>query len=349
MHRRPIRPILFAGAIALAACGGTVPPTPFPSPVVLTTHRAPTTVPLEGTPAPAGPTTATPDPLSDLAIDSLTNRSYGGGQIEFEPDPTDSGSFDRYLFNYPSDGLTIYGFMDVPRRAGPLPVVLVLHGYLDPEDYEIHPYTTRYVDSLAASGFVALHPNFRNYAPSDSGPNLFRVGSAIDVLNLIALVRQQAGTPGPLTSADGEAIGLFGHSMGGGIALRVLTVGAPVRAAVLYASMNADEQLNFESIFEWSEGQRGMEELQVAPSELLHISPVYYLDRIGVPLSIHHGEADELVPPEWSDELCQRMRLLGKTVECFRYPNEQHTFIGFGGIELMERAVDFFDRYLATP
>ncbi len=77
------------------------------------------------------------------------------------------------------------------------------------------------------------------YPPSDPGPNSFRVGYAVDVMNLIALVQDQAGVPGPLENADPEAIGLFGHSMGGGISLRVLAAQAPVQAAVLYGSLNA--------------------------------------------------------------------------------------------------------------
>lgn len=335
-------------ALTLTACAGVSAPTPFPTPVVLTTRQAtasPTQAPSR---TPTGAATGTPDPYAGLSIDHLTTREYGGGQLVFEPEPP-GNSFDRYLFHYPSDDLTIYGFMNVPRLEGPRPVVLVLHGYLEPDEYELLPYTTRYADALAAAGFVVLHPNFRNYPPSDPGPSLFRVGYAVDVLNLIALLQEQAGRPGPLANADGQRIALFGHSMGGGIALRLMTVGAPVRAAVLYSSMNADERLNFESIYQWSEGRRGVEELQVPDEALLRISPVYYLDRIGVPVSIHHGEQDELVPPEWSDELCRRLRFLGKTVECYRYPNELHTFIGFGGIELIDRTVTFFEEHMGEP
>lgn len=335
---------MVATGLLAAACGGAAPPTPFPTPVVhITSQPAATPNPTSTASRPASPA---PDPYAGLSIEELTTRSYGGGQIEFELGEQDSTSFDRYLFHYPSDGLTIYGFMNVPRLPGPRPVVLVLHGYIEPDEYELYPYTTRYADSLAAAGFITLHPNLRNFPPSDAGPNLFRVGSAVDVMNLIALVQAQAGSAGPLATAEGDAIGLFGHSMGGGISLRLLTIGAPVRAAVVYGSMNADERINFESINQWSEGRRGLAELQVPEAELLRISPVYYLDRIQVPLSIHHGEEDELVPPEWSEKLCQRMRFLGKTVECYRYPNEQHTFIGFGGIELVQRSVEFFERYL---
>lgn len=250
------------------------------------------------------------------------------------------------MFEYPSDGLTVHGFASVPRGEGPFPVVLVLHGYIDPDEYNTLTYTTHYADSLAAEGFFVLHPNYRNYPPSESGPNLFRVGYAVDVMNLIALVQAQAGLPGPLERADPSAIGLFGHSMGGGISLRTIAANAPVDAAVLYGSMNADELLNFEKIYEWSEGERGLLELNTPPKDLARISPVNYLEDIQAAVSIHHGAADELVPPEWSDDLCQRLTVLGKMVECFTYPGEPHTFIGFGGIQLIERSVAFFEQYL---
>ena len=228
-------------------------------------------------------------------------------------------------------------------------MVLVLHGYIEPEEYETLTYTTRYADALAAEGFLVLHPNYRNYPPSDPGSNTFRVGYAVDVLNLIALIENQAGQTGPLENADPESIGLFGHSMGGGISLRVLAAQAPVQAAVLYASMNADEHLHFQKIFEWSEGERGLVELYTPLQDLARISPIYYLEGIQAAVSIHHGEDDTLVPPEWSEDLCRRLTALGKTVECFTYPNEPHTFIGFGGIQLIERAAAFYEEHLGPP
>ncbi len=361
LHPRPtsslivaMRKLAFALAAAalLSSCDRTAAgPTPFPSvpaPTVSPTSAPPTEVPIPAVPG-NSPPAPTPDPYAGLTIDDLIRRSYGGGRIEFEPEQQVSSRFSRYLFHYPSDGLTVYGFLDLPTGQGPFPVILVLHGYIDPAEYETLDYTTGYADALAAEGFLVLHPNYRNYPPSDPGPSLFRVGYAVDVLNLIALIHSQAGESGPLQAADPTDIGLFGHSMGGGIALRVLTVEPSVEAAVLYGSMNADEHLNFEKIYEWSDGARGLEELKVPPADLARISPSNYLDRIQAPVSIHHGEADELVPPEWSSELCLRLSALGKIVECYTYPGEPHTFIGFGGIELIERSVAFFQRYFSDP
>ena len=338
------------GSILLTACNVVVPPTPFPTLPAQHTAIALAAQATQPPPQTAVPTISpTLDPFRGLTISDLRTRSYGAGKIDFEAEQRISSSFSRYLFSYPSDGLNVHGFLNLPRGEGLFPVVFVLHGYIEPDEYETLTYTTRYADALAAEGFIVLHPNYRNYPPSDRGPNSFRVGYAVDVLNLIALVENQAGQPGPLERADPEAIGLFGHSMGGGISLRVLAARAPVQAAVLYGSMNADEQLNFEKIFEWSDGERGLFELNTPAQALASISPFYHLDGIQAALSIHHGEDDELVPPAWSDDLCQRMMALGKTVECYSYPGEPHTFIGFGGIQLIERSVAFYREYLGAP
>jgi dipeptidyl aminopeptidase/acylaminoacyl peptidase len=303
------------------------------------------------TPTPQNTATPSPSPTVDryagLRIPYLAAREYGGGEIEVVQTLAENSYFTRLLIRYPSDGLTIYGFMNVPVRGEPpYPVVIANHGYIEPEIYDTIDYTTRYADSLARAGFLVLHPNLRGYPPSDSGDNLFRVGMAIDVLNLIALVQEQAGKPGPLELADPGAIGLWGHSMGGGVSTRVLTVSQAVDAAVLYAAMSPDERQNFEAINRWSYGQRGLDELAVPVEELETISPAGYLDQIQAAVSIHHGRSDELVPLRWSIDLCDQLNALGKEVECYWYEGQPHTFYGAGDELFMQRVIDFFNREL---
>jgi dipeptidyl aminopeptidase/acylaminoacyl peptidase len=133
--------------------------------------------------------------------------------------------------------------------------------------------------------------------------------------------------------------------MGGGVALRVLATSWGVRSAVRYGAMCGDEQQYFEQIYEWSDGQEGLTELQTPLEALVRISPIYYLERITAAVSIHHGTVDDTVPPEWSDELCQRLQGLGKRVECFTYRGQGHTFTGEGNRLFVERAIDFFSRH----
>jgi dipeptidyl aminopeptidase/acylaminoacyl peptidase len=301
--------------------------------------------PATASPAPQAPT-PTPDPYAGLGIEDLMARFYGRGDLHIVQTLSTTPQFTRLLISYPSDNLTIYGFMDVPQGQGPFPVIIALHGYIDPAQYGTLDYTTHYADSLAQAGYLVLHPNLRGYGPSDSGPNLFRVGMAIDVLNLIGIVQQTGGLQGPLQEADPNAIGLWGHSMGGGITLRVITVSHDVRAAVLYGAMSGDEKQNFEKIREWSGNTRGLAEANIPDSALRRISPINYLDQIQAAVSIHHGESDELVPPAWSADLCARLRALGKSVECFTYPGEPHTFYGDGDQLFIQRTIAFFDAHL---
>jgi dipeptidyl aminopeptidase/acylaminoacyl peptidase len=212
-------------------------------------------------------------------------------------------------------------------------------------------YTTRYADALARAGYLVIHPNFRNWPPSDSGPEDYRVGQAVDVLDLSALVQKQGGQLGPLLQADPERIGLWGHSMGGGISQRVLTVSDDMDAAVLYGAMSGDEALNHERILFFTNGARGLwDEEDAPPAEAVQrISPINYLDRITAAVSIHHGELDEQVPLAWSEDLCQRLQDLQKPVECFTYPGQPHTFVGEGDQLFIQRVREFFDRYLKQP
>ncbi|WP_119065604.1 alpha/beta hydrolase family protein [Aggregatilinea lenta] len=294
------------------------------------------------TPAPPG----TPDLYAGLGIDDLAARNYGSGTLDVVQTMDTGDDFTRSLIAYSSDGLSIYGFMDVPPGDGPFPVIIALHGYIDPAAYYTLDYTTLYADALARAGYLVLHPNLRGYPPSDSGPNLFRVGMAIDVLNLIALVREVGGTPGPLQAADPERIGLWGHSMGGGISLRVLTVSQDVDAAVLYSAMSGDDEQNFAAIREWSGKTRGLDEEDIPEDVYVRVSPIFYLDRIQAPVSIHHGGADELVPLEWSEDLCTRLRALGKPVECYTYDGQPHTFVDDGNALFIQRTIRFFDAQL---
>lgn len=361
MNQRSLDCILLL-AIVVSACGSVNPPgqaSQIPTGVVVSAPADPALLIVTATPSPSWtailppiltPTnTPTPDPYAGLTIPDLVARTYGGGELRIEQTLADNSYFTRYLVSYPSDGLTIFGFMNVPKGGGSFPVVIASHGYIEPEVYNTLDYTTGYADALARSGYLVIHPNLRGYKPSDDGPNLFRVGMAIDVLNLIALVKDQGGQPGALQPADPERIGLWGHSMGGGISTRVMVVSPEVRAVLLYGAMSGDEQKNYERIFNvFTEGLRGKEELSAPAEAFQRISPVYFLDHVQAAVSIHHGTEDSEVPPEWSLDLCEQLRAINKEVECFSYPGQPHTFYGDGEQMFIQRMIDFYDRYLSS-
>ena len=314
--------------------------------------------PFSSTESLSAQTTSTPtvlptsaDPYAGLTIDALTARSYGGGQIKVLQTWEQTPKFTRQIISYPSDGLTIYGFIDIPNGPGPFPVVIALHGHVAQNYYQTLDYTTRYADSLANGGFFVIHPNMRGFWPSDKGTNLLNVGLAVDVLNLIAIVQAQGGQPGALAKANPQAMGMWGHSMGGGVSIRVMTISPALKAVLLYSSVSGDDAANAHAFYQHaSTTQRqdnGENALPLPPdSELALISPINYLDRIRATVSINYGLADKTVDPAWSMDLCNRLQNLNKPVECFSFPGEGHIFGGQSDLLFQQRAVAFFAQYL---
>ena len=255
--------------------------------------------------------------------------------------------FTRYLIRYPSDELNIYGFANVPKGEGPFPVIVAIHGFVDPATYETLDYTTSALDVITQTGYIVIHPDLRGYPPSDQGDNLFRVGMAVDVLHLLALIKSESGPPELFAAAAPENLGLWGHSMGGNIALRVLTVSSDVKAAVLFASMSGDERKNAELFSRDSLDPIFRAELAAPPTVLKGISPKYYYSHITTPIQLQHGEVDQTVPVAWAEETCTALTAAGVQVECLYYPTEDHTFRSRVADQVFGAMSGFYETYLS--
>jgi dienelactone hydrolase len=331
--------VFFLICFLLSSCSSMISETVQPAQNAVSN----TPKPISTTPTPIGtiPSVPTNSPLYPYSYDVLRQKQYGQGEIKIEGNLISDAKFTRYLISFPSDGLKIYGFIDVPLASGNFPVVVALHGHINLNVYRTMDYSSRYADLIARNGYIVIHPNLRNYPPSDNGPDEFYSGSADDVLNLIAMVRKQASQPGFLAKADSSRIGIWGHSMGGGIALRVITLDPGIRAAVLYGAVTGNLALR-------RFGFHGTDQTyaQSHPEEIQLISPSSHYAEIQTAVSIHHGLSDTTVPVQWSKDLCSQLTDLGKNVECFFYPDAPHTFGGEIEQLFNQRTVDFFSKNL---
>jgi uncharacterized protein len=326
-------------ALFMVSCSLRSTPAPPPQ----ATAVIPTPTVITPTPLPT-PTLA---PFEQYTIDYLRRREYGGGTIEVLEKLPENELFTSYSIRYPSDGLNIYGFVNVPKGAGPFPIILSIHGYAPYGQYDAFNPALDSADILAANQFIVLHPGLRNHPPSDNGDNLLRVGMTVDVMNLIALIKAQDGLPAELATADADRIGLWGMSLGGEIGLRVITISSDIKAAVLYSPLSGNNDRNSRQLYEITQDQEFAKDFTVPLEMLDRISPIYHFYKITAAVQIHHGTADSTAPISWTTETCDFIKSAGIIVECMYYQDAGHVFRGEALQQLLQSALEFYQAYLS--
>jgi len=198
------------------------------------------------------------------------------------------------------------------------------HGYYPRGQYASGDGSQRAAEFLTRRGYLTISSDYRSWGGSDVAASFFHTGLVADVMNLIASLTS-------LPQADTSRIGMWGHSMGGGITTKILAIqggldtpsaiasgySTTVRAAVLYAPNSADDA---DLIARWGYGCIGdisagealetcnsadvipeslaaeviaayVESAQ-SPERMREIAPIHHLDSVSVPIQIHIGSAD---------------------------------------------------------
>lgn len=265
-------------------------------------------------------------------IKESRQRQYQGGQINIEQTLASKENYINYIFSYFSDGLKIYGMLNVPKGNGPFPVIILNHGYFNQPSFTSGDGTQTMADILARNGYLTLASDYRGFGKSENdsqGSRGHNPNYAVDVLNLVASV-------GSLEKADSNKIGMWGHSMGGEVSVRTAEVSNKFKAIVLWAPTSTNRETN--SAF-YGGGKRSVQ----GEGDAHNDSDLQFID---TPISLHQGLSDTEVNPEWSKELNADLEKLGKQVEYFEYPGQDHNFRNLGWDVISKRTVDFFDQYL---
>jgi len=286
------------------------------------------------------------------SLSALMTREYNGRDLKIVKTLAGNNIYTRYQIAYKSDELTISGIMNVPKGKGPFPVIITNHGHIDTRIYTNGRGLKREQDYLARSGFVVIHPDYRNHAFSGKDPDDlagFRLGYTIDAINCIMAVKNSA-----YKFFNKDKIGVLGHSMGGGVVFNVLVVRPDlVQAAVLFAPMSTDARDNF---YRWQLRPKHHSETaekiiaqygspETNPTFWDGLSAKSYLKNIKAPILLHHGTADQSVPTAWSDKLVEWLKADGKKIIYCKYPGERHEFCPAWPL-VMQRTVRFFNQYL---
>jgi dipeptidyl aminopeptidase/acylaminoacyl peptidase len=362
--RRSIALVLTTGLLALAAgCTEDRAPTAGSSPAVSASVAAasasprsadPSTTSPSPAPAPPRPTSAKPSSKPDpISVQALIQKAYNGDDLKLGRVLVRTDDYTKRIVTYRSEKLTVSGVMLIPDGKGPFPVLVLNHGYIDPDSYFPGQGMPREQEYLARQGYVVFHTDYRGHASGDDDPGVdyeLRLPYAVDTINAVYAVKRSG-----LDFLDGDRIGWLGRSMGGNVTLNAL-VAQPnlVDAAVIYASTSALAAQNWKQFYRDSDDRRSVNRKidrtyglpDENPAFWKAASPKTYFDRVKDPLMVHHGTADDTCPIAWSNDIVDTLKENGKDVTFHRYRGAGHTFEGAAWQRAIERTTDFFDKHL---
>jgi dipeptidyl aminopeptidase/acylaminoacyl peptidase len=148
---------------------------------------------------------------------------------------------------------------------------------------------------------------------------------------------------------DPDRLGVWGGSYGGFATLTCVTrLPEFWRCAVeLFGPSNLVTMLENDppSWRRWNRLWIG--DLDTDREKLIERSPITHVDNVRCPLLVFQGDNDPRIPREESDQIVDRLRELGRSVEYVTFEGEGHGFTGRDAAQLVhDRTIDFFERHL---
>ena len=303
-----------------------------------------------------------PTPSFPLNIQAMRARSYPGSSIVIEQVLEPGSNYTRSIASYQSDGLKIFALLTIPQGTKPKdgwPVIVFNHGYIPPEQYKTTERYIAYVDSFARNGYIVFRPDYRGHGESEGTPEgaYYSPAYTVDVLNAVSSIQKHL-------AANPKRVGMWGHSLGGNIALRsIVTKIGDIKAAVIWGGVvgSYDDLVNrWRRVVPWQPSTREIAlrrssrqqiyEMYGSPSANLEfwnaIDPTAHVDEITTPVQIHHGTADEEVPVAFAQSLYDKLKKAGKVAELYTYEGGDHNISDPFFTTAMNRSIEFFDKYL---
>lgn len=302
----------------------------------------------------------TPMPFRDMTIPYLRELTYKSQLGELDT-AYDAGNYTAYTTSYTSDGLKVNGLLTRPKEEAPSggwPAIVFVHGYIPPAFYETQGQAySSYIDYLANNGFVVFKIDLRGHGQSEGEPSgaYYSSDYIVDVLNAYSAL-ENASFVNP------KAIGLWGHSMAGNVAMRSWAAKKQIPAVVIWAGAvytyedmlkyritdasyqpqpnNPQRQRRRQQIYE----QYGSPSASVKFWQ--EVAPVSYLDELKGAIQIHHAVDDDVVSIAYSRDLNTLLEKTSVPHEFYEYDSGGHNISGASFNEAMQRTVEFYGKYL---
>jgi dipeptidyl aminopeptidase/acylaminoacyl peptidase len=273
--------------------------------------------------------------LDKYSIENLAKTvGDASSDIKIEKTLEEKKDFTSYLVSFqvqsPPGGEAskkVTGLMDVPKKEGKYPVIVMIRGYVDKEIFKSGVGTQRGGEVFAQNGYITIAPDFLGYGESDGESfSLFeaRFQTYTTVITLLNSIKN-------IPNWDQKHISIWAHSNGGQIALTVLEATGATYPTVLWAPVSKPFPYSIlyytDELSDNGKYIRG----ELAKFEGTYDTDLYsihkYYDRIRAPIQIHQGTADESVPQKWSDELVKSLKENKVVTEYFVYPGSDHNMM----------------------
>jgi uncharacterized protein len=250
----------------------------------------------------------------------------------------------------------ISGLINVPKKEGTYPVIVMLRGFVDPKIYLTGTGTKRAGEYFAQNGFITLAPDFLGYGESDKASmNSIedRFQTYTTTLTLLSSLNNlntglDASYSGKI-KADDTKTGIWAHSNGEQIAISVLEISGKNYPTVLWAPVS--KPFPYSVLYYTDEFDDHGKALRKVIANFENdydielYSPSNFYSWINAPVEIHQGTADDAVPLKWSDNLVADFKKLDKKVEYFTYPGADHNLTP-GWETAVQRSLDFYREHL---
>lgn len=241
----------------------------------------------------------------------------------------------RHEVRLSGDGVTLGGILFRPAVEGPLPAVIVLHGWAEagvPGALRVEGMAR----DLSEAGFLTLALSMRGWPPS-GGQDDCGLRQADDVARAVEWMHRIPGV-------HGTSIGLLGYSQGGQVAL-LAAARQPIVSAVVAVYPVTD-------VPRWAE-TTSLETIRTGyvPTVCqggVNRSPVAVAGAIRAPVLLVHGDADTRVPTEQSLRLRDALQAVGGSVELVLVPGAAHGFTEAERAETWPAILDFLRDRLST-
>ena len=293
--------------------------------------------------------------LARYSYTALQKTTFSGSKMVIDKAMKDEENFASYLFYFYVRGKKVSGLMNVPKKSGDYPVIIMIRGFVDKSIYEPGVGTSHGGEVLAQNGFITLAPDFLGYGYSDKASTDAMEDRFLTYVTVLELINSKKNLNTALEDQsltarfDNIHLGIWGHSNGGQIALSVMEILGKDYPTVLWGPVSKPFPYSIlyytDDIADHGKALRKV----VADFEKDYDSEKYslinYFDWIKAPVQIHQGGTDEEVSQRWSDTLAAALEKKEKDVEYFTYPGENHNFDQGSWSLVMERTMVFYKKW----